>query len=90
MTCTCISSRRKRDSRRRRNVRLCREIAASRRLLIGRHRKVLLAVEIVPRDVNHLHLLISDLHAFGVEVAASQHALRSASVVVEPMSWMMA
>ena len=36
--------------------------------MTGRHRIVLHAVEIVPRDVNHLHLLISDLHAFGVEV----------------------
>src|SRR5512133_1990069 len=46
-----------------------REITASGRLLVRRDGIVPLAVEIVTRDVDRLHLSFSDLEAFGVEVS---------------------
>src|SRR5690242_16758578 len=50
-------------------LRARREITASGRLLVRRDGIVPLAVEIVARDVDRLHLSFSDLEAFGVEVS---------------------
>src|SRR6185437_210407 len=50
-------------------LRARREITASGRLLVRRDGIVPLAVEIVTRDVDRLHLSFSDLEAFGVEVS---------------------
>src|SRR6186713_2386552 len=47
-------------------LRARREITASGRLLVRRDGIVPLAVEIVTRDVDRLHLSFSDLEAFGV------------------------
>ena len=60
-------------------LRTRREITASWRLLIGRYDIVPLAVEFLVRDVDSLHLLVSDLHAFRIEVAVDLAAYLEAS-----------
>src|ERR1700733_7298476 len=67
------------STRRNRGPRVCREITASRRLLVGRYGVVPLAMEVVARDADCLHLLVGDVDTFRVEVAVDLAADLEAS-----------
>src|SRR4051812_7826969 len=61
-------------------LRLCREITASRRLLVGRYGIIPFTVEFIVRDVDRVHLVIGHLDAFRVQVGVDLAADLQAGV----------
>src|SRR4051812_30222364 len=61
-------------------LRLCREITASRRLLVGRDGVIPFTVEFIVRDVDRVHLVVGHLDAFRVQVGVDLAADLQAGV----------
>src|SRR4051794_16083938 len=77
---TCSLARPSANDDRKPALRLCREITASRRLLVGRDGVIPFTVEFIVRDVDRVHLVIGHLDAFRVQVGVDLAADLQAGV----------